>query len=218
MDYLHVKNLEKYNPGYKDRSLVWAKIYFSMVNGDPDCELIDNEIDWGRLVRFILLELQAKKPIPIDQKYLQRKGIDCKKRPIALTVQMLHNFVELVTEDPKVCTLEKSRVEKSRVEKNSESVTEFFDYYKQKTGKQFKLTPDKTKLINDRLKNYSVDDLKRAVDNFVADDWDGRSGHLDLIYCIGIRNKVDNLEKWLHRCGQIKTDADHFMEEFGGGR
>ena len=70
MDYIHVKNLDKYHPGYKDRTLQWAKIYFRMVQGDPDCEMIEDEIDWARLIKFILLELEAQKPLPLNDKYL----------------------------------------------------------------------------------------------------------------------------------------------------
>ena len=104
MKYIHVKALEKYHPGYKDRKLRWAKIYFDMVQGDPDCELIENEIDWGRLLKFILLELQAQKPIPLNDQYLIKKGFDPEMRPISLTIQMLHNFIEVVTQDLKVCS------------------------------------------------------------------------------------------------------------------
>ncbi len=98
MEYVHIKNLEKYHPGYKDRDLKWAKIYVKMVHGDSDCEMITNETDWGRLVKLILLELQSQKPIPLDNNYLQRKGFDLKKRPISLTLQMLHVFVEICNE------------------------------------------------------------------------------------------------------------------------
>ena len=114
MDYIHVKNLEKYHPGYKDRTLYWAKIHCTMVHGDPECEMIDNETDWARLIKFILLEITAKKPIPLDEAYLTKKGFDLKKRPISLTLKMLHNFLDTVTEDQKLCSLEKSRVEESR--------------------------------------------------------------------------------------------------------
>ena len=95
MKYLSVKRLEKYHPGYKDRTLQWAKIYFKMVQGDPDCELIENETDWGRLIKFILLQLQAQKPIPLTATYLSKKGFDLKKRPISLTLKVLHNFVSV---------------------------------------------------------------------------------------------------------------------------
>ena len=40
MKYLHVRNLEKYHPGYKDRSLKWAKIYTDMLKGDWDFCLV----------------------------------------------------------------------------------------------------------------------------------------------------------------------------------
>lgn len=99
MKYIHIKNLNKYHPGYKDRTLQWAKIYFKMVQGDPDCELIENEIDWGRLIKFILLELEAQKPIPINERYLTKKGFNLKKRPISLTINMLHNFIEVIHGD-----------------------------------------------------------------------------------------------------------------------
>jgi hypothetical protein len=93
MEYIHVRNLEKYHPGYKDRTLQWAKIYFRMAQGDPDCDMIMNELDWGRLVKIILLELQAKQPLPNNDEYWTRKGFDIKTRKMSLTLQMLQNFV-----------------------------------------------------------------------------------------------------------------------------
>ena len=122
--YLHVRKLEDYHPGYKDRTLQWAKIYFRMVQGDPDCELIENEIDWSRLVKFILLELQAQKPIPLCTKYLVKKNFDLKKRPIDLTINMLHNFIEVVTLDGKLCVIDKDKEEdKDKNKSRGESVT-----------------------------------------------------------------------------------------------
>ena len=47
MQYIHIRSLEKYHPGYKDRTLQWAKIHFKMVQGDPDCEMITNEMSKG---------------------------------------------------------------------------------------------------------------------------------------------------------------------------
>jgi hypothetical protein len=122
MEYLHVRNLEKYHQGYKDRKLIWAKIYFNMVQGDPDCEMITNEIDWSRLIKFILLELQAQKPIPLDEKYLSKKGFDLKQRKMSLTLQSLQQFIEVryetVTEPLQSCNLDKIRedIDKSRLD------------------------------------------------------------------------------------------------------
>lgn len=160
MKYMHIRNLEKYHPSYKDRVMLWAKIHFNMVQGDPDCEMITNETDWGRLIRLIILELQAKKPIPIDPEYLKRKGFDLKKRPIQLTIKMLHNFIEVCTEDEesdtdfsKVCTptdksmyvrIEENRIEENKIEQNKTDVRvydleqEFENFWKQYPRKDTK--------------------------------------------------------------------------------
>ncbi|KKK46857.1 hypothetical protein LCGC14_3161050 [marine sediment metagenome] len=92
--FVHVKNLEKYHPKYKDRHLIWCKVYFSMIDGDPEFEMID-EIDKWRYLAFVMLELKTKKPVPLDEKYLTRKGFDLKKRPISKTLQVLHEFIEV---------------------------------------------------------------------------------------------------------------------------
>ncbi|MCP4566851.1 MAG: hypothetical protein GY841_04630, partial [FCB group bacterium] len=115
MQYLSVKNLEKYQPGYKDRTLIWCKVYFKMINADPDFEMLC-EIDKWRFIAFAMLEIQTKKPVPLDSEYLRRKGFDLKKRPISLTIQMLHNSVEVRNENVTQIRIEKSRVDKNRIE------------------------------------------------------------------------------------------------------
>lgn len=117
MEYLHVKSLEKYHPGYKDRTLQWAKIYINMAEGDPETELIDNEIDWSRLIKFILLELRAQKPLPISDAYWTKKGFNIEYRPMCLTLNMLHNFLTIVTEDEKhrYESVTQIRVDKSKI-------------------------------------------------------------------------------------------------------
>ncbi len=109
MQYIHVKNLEKHHPGYTERTLIWCRTYFTMLNSDPEFEMIP-EIDKWRFVSFIMLELQLKKPIPINENYLIRKGFDLKARPIAMTLKVLHTFIDIVTTD-----VTQSRVSKSRV-------------------------------------------------------------------------------------------------------
>jgi len=89
-----------------------------------------------------------------------------------------------------------SKVKESKVNKD---IQDFFSYYLLKTKKKFMLSDARVKLIKSRLKDYSLEDMKKAVDNFVKDTWEGRKDHMDLVYCIGIRNKVDNLEKWLFK-------------------
>lgn len=205
MEYIHVRNLKKFHPGYTDRALQWAKIHINMADGDPDTELIENEIDWARLIKIILLELRAQKPLPNTEAYWSKKGFNLKKRSMSLTLQMLHNFIEVVTVDEKERVLDKSRIEKSRVD--SVSVTDFFSYFCLKTKKDFKLTSDCSDLITKRLdQGYTLEQLKTAVDNFVQDPWEGRAEHLELIYCIGKqKNKPDALEKWLNAKPKVEV-------------
>lgn len=92
-------------------------------------------------------------------------------------------------------------------------VTAFWDYYLLKTKKAFKLTEDKRSLIAKRLGDYTLEQLKQAVDNFVADDWEGRADHMDLVYCIGKqKGKPDNLEKWLNKKRKPKIEFENVKE------
>lgn len=75
---------------------------------------------------------------------------------------------------------------------------EFLDYFNLKTGKKYSLTSERQRLINRRLKNHTIDHLKRAVDNFTRDDWPDRYKYMDIVYCIGTIRGIDNLEKWLN--------------------
>jgi len=169
MEYIHVKSLDKFHPGYKDRDLHWAKISFRMVQGDPDCEMIGNEIDWGRLIKFILLELQAKKPIPLNEGYLTRKGFDLEKRPISLTLKMLHNFLSIVSEDSISCVLDKKREdirEGSVTEENKAVSRDILAYLNLKAKKKFLFTnKEALKLINGRLnEGRTLEDFKHVID------------------------------------------------------
>jgi len=118
MRYITVKNLEKHQPSYKDRTMTWAKIHLAMAQGDPEFELIESEIDKWRYIAIILLEMKSQKPLPDIDRYWRSKGFDLRKRPMSLTIKMLHNFLECVTLDGKSVSprVEESRVDKSRVE------------------------------------------------------------------------------------------------------
>ncbi len=120
MQYIHVRNLEKYHPGYKDRTLQYAKIFTRMVQGDPDCDLIENEVDWGRLIKFILLELEAQAPLPLSPLYLAKKGFNIKARPIELTLRMLHNFIDIVTDEKNERNVDKDKEKEKEEDKEKE--------------------------------------------------------------------------------------------------
>uniref|UniRef100_A0A6M3KJE0 Uncharacterized protein n=1 Tax=viral metagenome TaxID=1070528 RepID=A0A6M3KJE0_9ZZZZ len=53
-------------------------------------------------------------------------------------------------------------------------------------------------MIARALKVYSVEEVKEAIDAFVADPWPERKRFLDPVYCFGKqRGKADNLERWI---------------------
>ena len=167
MECIHIKNLEKHHPGYRDRVLRWAKFYFNMVQGDPDFEMINNEIDKWRFVALCMLELQAKKPIPLDDGYLIRKGFNLKKRPISLTIQMLHNFVEVVTLGSEIAPhrVEESREEESREEKSR--YIEFVQLTKREYDKLIEIFGKKTtEEYIQRLNNYIGSKGKRYKSHY----------------------------------------------------
>ena len=198
MEYLHIKNLEKYHPTYKDRNLIWCKAYFSMINADPEFEMLE-EIDKWRYLAFIMLEIQSKKPIPLEDKYLIRKGFNLKKRSISLTLKMLQNFIMLYTEDEKVRAVEVDKEVEEEIERRKGFVTEIFGYFLLKTKQKLQLTSERKLIIERRYRDgQTIERLKTAVDNFIQDDWEERPKFMDLVYCIGIRNKIDNLDKWLN--------------------
>lgn len=124
MEYIHVKNLEKHHPGYKDRQLQWCKLHFSTLTADAEFSVLPETDKW-RFFAFVMLELQNKRPIPVDELFLTRNGFNLKARPISLTLKMLHNFLDVLQSpvhnfSDTVLREDKIREEKSRLE----SVTE----------------------------------------------------------------------------------------------
>jgi hypothetical protein len=173
MEYLHVKNLEKYHPGYKDRDLKWFKCYFKMVNADPEFEMLC-EIDKWRFIAFIILELQYQKPIPLESAYLTRKGFDLKKRSISLSLQVLHNSVEVVTSDDKPCsgsvTQNKSKIREEK-EEEGDLRNAFISYWNSKKTlpKIRAFNGKRVTKLNSRMKEESfMSGWREAVDKMAA--------------------------------------------------
>jgi hypothetical protein len=134
-----------------------------MVQGDPDCELIDNEVDWGRLIKIILLELEAQKPLPNIDSYWIKKGFDIKKRPMSLTLKMLHNFIDIDTEKQSqvyddLCYADKDKEEDKDKDKSKRGHSQFLEFVYM-TTEQHKALTDKygSSIINQyiiKLNNY----------------------------------------------------------------
>ena len=78
------------------------------------------------------------------------------------------------------------------------NVVEVFRYFCEKTGRNLKLTKVRQDIIEKRFKDgRTLAEMKIAVDNFILDDWADRQKYTDIVYCIRVRNRVDNLDKWL---------------------
>jgi len=116
MQYVHVKNIDKFNPGYRDRKHIWAKVYWGIFI-DEDYQTLC-EVDRHRLIGLIVFEVYNQRPVALTNVNCSLLGWDIKKRSIQLTLQMLHTFIEVRNE-----SVTQSRVDKSRVDNIYTGVT-----------------------------------------------------------------------------------------------
>jgi len=202
---IHVRNLEKYNPGYKDRRMYWCKFYFSAVSADPDFEMLD-EIDKWRYFCLVSVELQVRKPIPTDEKYWKGKGFNLKRRPLLTTIHALleAQLIELqqpsVTENaiaPEVSLhnpVTQRREEKRRKEKSRLIVGEsadhkklieyFYQKYQDKIGGKYAFSWGKDGATVKRLLSaFGLELAMQIVDQFfrTSDEFVQKAG-----YSIGV--------------------------------
>ncbi len=141
-EYVQVRNIEQFCPSYKDRQIIFAKLNFDFFStGNPDFEML-HEVDKWRFAMFVILQLQTKKPVPINERYLTRKGFDLTVRDITLSIKELHNFLDVVptaefavtdaqiavtdaeiavTGNPQTCPLTKNEKEELEREKNEKT-------------------------------------------------------------------------------------------------
>ena len=226
MEYVTVKNLEKYHPGYKDRELKWAKLYFNVIQGDYETEMLC-EIDQRRLIAFIVLELQAKKPIPLDPEYLKRKGFDLKKRSILLTLNMLHNFVQVVTENGKDCSLEKSKIREDK-EKIKTGVTKFVPPSIQEVISYFKEKGYSEKSAMKAHEYYDTGNWHDSKNNKVMNwkqkmqsVWFKDENKIDSDYGIDYSGTENTINKWIELGWDKNTILNHLsgpQKEYGKKR
>ena len=173
MKYIHIKSLDKYHPGYRDRTLQWAKMYFNMVQGDPEFELIESEIDKWRYCAMVMLELKAKVPLPNIDRYWLRVGFDLGQRDMSLTLKMLQKFIIVVTEDELIEYIDKDKEEEKEIKivldtenpKIKESLIKFAeDFY----AYNYKLFPNHLKDWKDPLRRVKMcadgaDEIRKLI-------------------------------------------------------
>lgn len=207
MKYIHIKKLDKYHPGYRDRTLQWAKIYFNMVQGDPEFELIESEIDKWRYVAMVCLELQAKTPLPDSDRYWKSKGFDLRKRRMSLTIQMLHNFIRVGTLDGKEAYVDKYKEEDKDKEKSKRFVPPTFDELKEHLKTKDISNDD---IINSFINHYEGNGWKIGSNKMVS--WK----HTISNWCTREGIKSDKI-KWYctnQDCREYKKETNP-MERFG---
>lgn len=175
MDYIHVKNLGKYQPGYTDRKHIWAKIYYETFLDEAVQGLC--EIDRYRFWSLIVFEVYTQKPIPLTDTNLKIMGWNRKKRHISLSLQMLHTLIEVrnIESSPPLRRVEESRGEESRgeenrVDKNTTVVFAKWNSYKKTKGWKSHNNPsyETTSAITEQQKHYSTEDLCAAINNYAS--------------------------------------------------
>ena len=158
MIYVHIKNIDKYNPGYTDRKHIWAKIYYDIFI-DEKYQYLD-EIDRHRLISLIVFETYQQKSIPLTPTNLALMGWNIKKRSIPLTLKMLHTFIDVRNEN-----VTQNRVEKNRIEKNicSFPFDKIWEKYPRRVGKKKAETYFKTSVKTDQ----DWKDIDTALNNYL---------------------------------------------------
>ena len=198
MDYLSIKNLDKYQPHYRDnRAILWVRWDIEASRDYRIAKL--NPAQRWLFISLICLACKHKNQIPYDLKWLSEETRYDNKH-ILNDLKMLQTQELLVTNCNELLQNDTYIHTDILIHTDNIVLSDFFNYYLLKTKKAFKLTPSNRALITKRLEEgFTIEQLKLAVDNFIQDEWPDRHKHLDLIYCIGKQNgKPDNLEKWIN--------------------
>jgi len=196
IEYIQIRNLDRYQPHYRDeRKCIWIRWDIEAI-GDYKISKLSSSQRW-LFIALICLACKHDNRIPYDRQWLSEETRHPSK-DILNDLKMLQTLELLVTNCNEL--QQNATYRHTDIQTDNSVVSEFFNYFILKTKKSFKLTPSTRQLINKRLgEGFTLEQLKLAVDNFVQDDWVERPKHLDLIYCIGKQNgKPDNLEKWIN--------------------
>jgi len=204
MDYISIKNLDKFQPHYKDgRVILWIRWDIEAI-GDYKIAKLTSSQRW-LFIGLICLACKHLNQIPMDEQWISEE-IRYPQKSILNDLKKLQELELIVTNCTKLVQKDTTIHTIHTIQTDNTYIVEFFNYFLLKTKKVFKLTLTNRNLIRQRLNDgFTIEQMEQAVDNFMQDDWPDRQKHLDLIYCIGIRNKIDNLEKWLNYKPKDKT-------------
>jgi len=123
---------------------------------------------------------------------------------LTITMPSILKIMDNYSYQMKAQTPEKPKIEELSQEMKSKNkiinkkVKEVFGYYLTKIGKDYKLTEERKSVIKKRIKEgYTVEQMKKAVDNFMLDTWEDRDKYNDVVYIFGTIKKVNKLDYWL---------------------
>lgn len=111
---VHVVNIEKYVPAYKDRAFSWLKIYcrdaydkktdthYRSFFDDDEITHLD-ELNRYRFISLVAREVTLGGPVPLDERNLKIMGWDLEKCSKSRTLAVLQKLVVSVTETGGFC-------------------------------------------------------------------------------------------------------------------
>jgi hypothetical protein len=214
--YLRVKNWERYQVYHDDRP---SKFFYVQAISDPKKNRVGilDDPTFLRLANdkkcpvFRLMAFAARtgNKIPNDPEYLQ-KALFCDSPP-DIQKMVDAGFLEahpessrfLVRKPTALYIEEKRREEISEANASSSAtekvVKEIYDHWRtvrSKTDRRYakRIAPERRSKIKARLREFSADELKRALDCVALDPWEERPRHDDLT--VLFRNQTQ-VEKFL---------------------
>lgn len=163
MDYIKIKNFDKYQHYHTKSITAWIKLYFSIMD-DYEFEKLAPNQRWY-FIGLLLLAGKMENNIPLDTKYLQKK-LGGKSADIKGTIELLNGTLIIIIKD-------KIRIDKIR-EDSTNPTRLGLDPVKTEPKplpyRQFahlKITVEENKKLLD--KGYSqdrLDDMYDSVENF----------------------------------------------------
>lgn len=203
--YYRVRNWDKYQ-SYPDRRMSWFKFYgVDLCNDDAFYSLSEQERLW--LMSCWTIASVNQNRIPDRGRFSDRYNLS--DQPIEFTKLIAEGFLEEVQEptypsDAQVVhnssadgspREEERREEENYVVDKSTTVREIYDHWRtvrtKKDRRYERMSEARRKKIASRLREFSADELTRAIDAVALDPWEERPRHDDITTIFRSQEQVD---------------------------
>ena len=224
--FLLIPNLERYQH-YKERKPPWVKLYRDFwTDFDMSVQIASTRLLFLFLVCYAS-EFKDGAIVYHIREISRRSSLD--KRTVTQGLEKLisSGFVEMKTRRtlasrkqnalPLVQSTEKEKEKNKETSKEREIVREVFDHWVQARDRdpdRTRLTDGRKRVITARLKDFTADELKRAIDGVGNDPWEGRRDHDDLTVVF----RPENFEKFLALADTPRTLSerrDQWLQTLG---